>query len=84
MLITEGKNLKVTLDILTKMHYKDFNAAGDKSHFFNPMDLVKNRGEEGDTTGSDEYLTPTEEDYGVDNIVQKHLPKPQDFMLEPY
>jgi hypothetical protein len=25
-----SRNLKVTLDILTKMHYQDFNNAGDK------------------------------------------------------
>lgn len=36
-----SRNLKVTLDILTKMHYNDFNNAGDKKAIFNPMDLIQ-------------------------------------------
>ena len=36
-----SRNLRVTLDILTKMHYQDFNNAGDKKQHFNPLDLVQ-------------------------------------------
>ena len=30
----------MTLEVLTKMHYQDFNQAGDKNVVFNPAELI--------------------------------------------
>ena len=36
-------NLKVTLDLITKMNYNDFNQVGDKKQIFDPMTLLPNK-----------------------------------------
>lgn len=86
--LNEGRNLKVTLDILTQMHYQDFNEAGDKKQKFNPLDLLdKSR-----STGSDvEDLVVEDknssrimiEEEEVDDFTKKRLPKDEDFVAPP-
>eukprot|EP00347_Sterkiella_histriomuscorum_P016688 403352238 len=86
--LNEGRNLKVTLDILTKMHYQDFNSAGDKKQQFNPLDLVQAKQDQDEVArlimnDSQNYGHSGDEEYEVDEFTRKRLPRPEDFKSPP-
>ncbi|CDW77792.1 UNKNOWN [Stylonychia lemnae] len=81
--IQEGRNLKVTLDILTKMHYQDFNNAGDKKQQFNPMDLIQGNSDQDEVAGMIMNDSASGEDeHDIDDFTRKRMPKAQDFRIK--
>lgn len=71
------------MDILTKMHYQDFNNAGNPKQMFNPMDLVVPNQQSDDEMMSPTNFSNTEEDeIEVDDFTKKRLPKVEDFIVE--
>lgn len=86
--VPQERNLKVTLDIITKMHYQDFNTVGDKKQAFNPMNLIEQSklntySDEEEEAGGDQSLLALlngDDDEPVDDYVQKKLPRMEDFI----
>jgi len=83
------QNLRMSMDILTQMDFKDFNMAGDKAIYFSPSSLLREKKKprsikDDESTAFDQQSMIEEQEEFVDDVrIRSKLPKPEDFLYKP-